>query len=68
VYPVFSTVAIRSAGVTAGSSTVTVARSVAKLTVALTPSIRLSFFSIRVAQVAQVIPPISSWIIMMCSL
>ena len=34
--------------------------SVAKLTVALTPSSRLSFFSIRAAHDAQVIPPIAS--------
>jgi hypothetical protein len=39
---------------------VTFAFSVAKLTVALTPSIRLSFFSIRTAHDAQVIPPIDS--------
>ncbi|GGO04444.1 hypothetical protein GCM10011576_05990 [Micromonospora parathelypteridis] len=30
------------------------------MTVALTPSIRLSFFSIRAAQAAQVIPPIAN--------
>jgi hypothetical protein len=34
--------------------------SVAKLTVAVTPSILLSFFSIRAAQDAHVIPPICS--------
>src|SRR5262245_37102495 len=34
--------------------------SVAKLTVAVTPVMRLSFFSTRAAQVAQVIPPILS--------
>src|SRR5690349_13598282 len=38
----------------------TLAFSVAKFTVAVTPSIRLSFFSTRAAQEAQVIPPMSS--------
>ncbi len=54
-----STVAIRSATLTPGPKS-TRARSVAKFTVASTPSIRLSFFSIRAAQEAQVIPPIES--------
>src|SRR6478752_3192820 len=36
------------------------ARSVAKLTVASTPSIRFSFFSTRAAQEAHVIPPTDS--------
>ena len=38
----------------------TCAVSVAKLTVALTPSSLFSFFSIRAAHDAQVIPPIAS--------
>ena len=54
-----STVAIRSATPTPGA-TATRAFSVAKLTVAATPSIRFSFFSIRAAQEAQVIPPMDS--------
>ena len=59
VYPVRSTVAIRSATPTPGP-TATLAFSVAKLTVAATPSIRFSFFSIRAAQEAQVIPLMDS--------
>src|SRR5439155_19177040 len=39
---------------------VTVAFSVAKFTVAVTPSRRLSFFSIRAAHEAHVMPPIDS--------
>jgi len=38
----------------------TFAFSVAKLTVAVTPSRRLSFFSMRAAHEAQVIPPMES--------
>ena len=41
-------------------STAIRAFSVAKLTVAATPSIRFSFFSIRAAHEAQVIPPMAS--------
>jgi hypothetical protein len=32
------------------------------LTVAVTPSIRFSFFSMRAAHEAQVMPPMSNWI------
>jgi hypothetical protein len=54
---VVSTVAIAaSTGVPSGSTTW--ALSVAKLTVAETPGIRLSFFSTRAAHEAQVMPPI----------
>jgi hypothetical protein len=59
VYPVASTVATRSSTVTPPPWR-TRAFSVAKLTVAATPSMRLSRFSIRAAQEAHVIPPISS--------
>src|SRR3954453_20738413 len=53
---------MRSAGVTP-SAKLTFAFSVAKLTVAVTPSSRLSFFSTRAAQDAQVMPPISSSVV-----
>lgn len=59
VYPVFTTVAMRSATRTSPAYE-TFAFSVAKFTVAVTPSIRFSFFSMRAAQEAQVIPPIVS--------
>src|SRR3954447_12517487 len=53
---------MRSAGVTP-SAKLTFAFSVAKLTVAVTPSSRLSFFSMRAAQEAQVMPPITSSVV-----
>ena len=59
VYPVASIVAMRSSSAT-GSVRTTLACSVAKFTVAATPSILLSFFSIRAAQEAHVMPPIDS--------
>lgn len=59
MYPVFTTVATRSATCTP-TGYETFAFSVAKLTVAVTPSMRLSFFSTRAAQEAQVIPPMVS--------
>ena len=40
------------------------AASVAKLTVAVTPSSLFSFFSIRVAQDAQVIPPMTRSVVL----
>ncbi len=59
VYPACSTVRTRSSGLTAAGK-VTRAVSVAKLTVAVTPSSLLSFFSTRAAHDAHVIPPIDS--------
>ena len=56
VYPVASTTRTRSASATDGGYD-TCAVSVARLTVARTPSMRLCFFSTRVAQEAHVIPP-----------
>ena len=58
VYPVASTTRTRSASATDGGYD-TRAVSVAKLTLALTPSSRLSRFSTRIAHEAQVIPPIA---------
>ena len=59
VYPACSTVRTRSSGLTAAGK-LTRAVSVAKLTVAVTPSSLLSFFSTRAAHDAHVIPPIDS--------
>ncbi len=56
VYPVASTAATNSSRVTVSGKAIE-ACSVAKLTVACTPSIRLSRFSIRAAHDAQVMPP-----------
>src|SRR5688572_20904755 len=55
-----STCAISSSGEMVGSSTVIAARSVAKFTLASTPSILLSRLAIRAAHEAHVMPPISS--------
>ena len=59
VYPARSTAEISSSGSIAAGK-VTCAVSVAKLTVAATPASLLSFFSIRAAHDAHVIPPIAS--------
>jgi hypothetical protein len=59
VYPARSTTEIRSSELTVAGK-LTEAFSVAKLTVAVTPSSLFSFFSIRAAHDAQVIPPIDS--------
>ena len=59
VYPVASTAAMSSSGVTSSGNS-TVACSVARLTLARTPSMRLSRFSTRAAHEAQVIPPMCS--------
>ena len=59
VYPACVTTEIRSSGLTAAGK-LTRAFSVAKFTVAVTPSSLFSFFSIRAAHEAQVIPPIDS--------
>ena len=59
MYPACSTTEIRSPPLTAAGK-LTRAVSVAKLTVAVTPSSLLSFFSILAAHEAQVIPPIAS--------
>ena len=59
VYPACSTTEIRSPALTAAGK-LTRAVSVAKLTVAVTPSSLLSFFSTLAAHEAHVIPPIAS--------
>ena len=59
MYPACSTTEIRSPALTAAGK-LTRAVSVAKLTVAVTPSSLLSFFSTRAAHEAHVIPPIAS--------
>ena len=59
-YPACSTVATSSPGATSAGSNSTAAFSVAKLTVAWTPSSLFSFFSMRTAHEAQVMPSIAS--------
>src|SRR4029453_1343759 len=59
VYPVALIVAMRSSSAT-GSVRTTLAFSVARFTVAATPSILLSVFPTRAAQEAHVMPPIDN--------